>query len=62
MSQSYEPVSTSESDEERKKQNSVIAEKIATKVHALFWVLSAFGVVYWSDFVKVALESHKIDR
>ena len=48
--------------DESRKHISELADRISTKLHALFWVISAFGVLYYTNFLKVALEDTRINR
>lgn len=49
-------------EEESKKQTVERLEQITTKIHALFWVLSALFLGYYLDIFSVALNHHKVDR
>ena len=62
MTARYRRVAQSDHEEEESKK--VRAERIdiiTSKIHALFWVLAAIGVVYFTDFLSL-IHSDEINR
>jgi hypothetical protein len=45
-----------------KKAHARRIERIQTKVHALFWVCAAIGIVYYTDFIKIILTDERVRR
>jgi len=65
----YKRVSTSEGSspsasdrEEAKKRRAELVDKINTKIHALFWVISSGSVMYYTDFLRVLFEDRRVNR
>jgi hypothetical protein len=50
-----------EEEDENKKASAERAERISAKIHALFWVLAAITVVYFTDLAQL-LFSDKLNR
>jgi hypothetical protein len=63
MSARYRRVNQGEVDEEdeNKKASAERAERISAKIHALFWVLAAITIVYFTDLGPL-LFSDKLNR
>ncbi len=47
--------------EESKKIRAERIERIASKVHAVFWVLASFGIIYLTDLANL-IHSNEINR
>ncbi|CAM9603735.1 unnamed protein product [Heterosigma akashiwo] len=70
MSQRYKRVQNVEDDspnprsdrEEAKKKRSDLIDTINAKIHALFWCAGAGAVMYYTDFIRVMLESDEVNR
>lgn len=45
-----------------KRRRSQLSDKISTKLHAFFWVLAGVMVAYQTDFVRVLMESDRVNR
>jgi len=60
----YRKVQSSEQDneEEAKKQRAERIEKLNSKLHALFWVLCACGILYATDLPRVAFTDERVNR
>jgi hypothetical protein len=48
-------------EEESKKIRAERVERISAKIHALFWVIAAIGIMYFTDLFSI-IYSDKINR
>ena len=48
-------------EDETKKVSAERAERISAKIHALFWVIAAIGIVYGTDLAHLVF-SDKLNR
>ena len=65
MSSRYSRVNTSEQlevDTDEKKAQRRRTQRISSKVNAAFWVLLAGAVIYYVDFIEVALHDESVKR
>ena len=49
-------------EEEAKKQRAERIDYITAKIHALFWVLTALAIIYFTDLVNVAFNDTRVNR